>query len=183
MVEQREWTVEKPIRGPWLSIYNTRLNFAHCLVNDFIYTHSRIVHMCGGELDIKYKKNVWGGIYSDGGTYLVPLVYGTPHLSIAKYLYMSVCILCVCTAVLFLEFWKRRQFYLQYDWDMLGYETAEVYESHKNTHVHVCHLNKHEVTHNLPSCYLHMNMYICNQICGYNIPYMVFPCIGFVGKS
>ena len=30
------------------------------------------------------------------------------------------------TAVLFLEFWKRRQFYLQYDWDMLGYESAEV---------------------------------------------------------
>jgi len=29
-------------------------------------------------------------------------------------------------AVLFLEFWKRRQFYLQYDWDMLGYEDAEV---------------------------------------------------------
>jgi hypothetical protein len=28
-------------------------------------------------------------------------------------------------AVLFLEFWKRRQFYLQYDWDMLGYESAE----------------------------------------------------------
>ena len=28
--------------------------------------------------------------------------------------------------VLFLEFWKRRQFYLQYDWDMLGYEDAEV---------------------------------------------------------
>jgi len=27
--------------------------------------------------------------------------------------------------VLFLEFWKRRQFYLQYDWDMLGYEDAE----------------------------------------------------------
>ena len=29
-------------------------------------------------------------------------------------------------AVLFLEFWKRRQYYLQYDWDMLGYEAAEV---------------------------------------------------------
>ena len=29
-------------------------------------------------------------------------------------------------AVFFLEFWKRRQFYLQYDWDMLGYESAEV---------------------------------------------------------
>jgi hypothetical protein len=28
-------------------------------------------------------------------------------------------------AVLFLEFWKRRQFYLQYEWDMLGYESAE----------------------------------------------------------
>ena len=93
-MEQREWTVENPIRGPWLSIYNIRLNFAHCLVNDFIYTHSRIVHMCGGELDIKYKKNVWGGIYSDGGTYLVPLVYGTPHLSIAKHLCLSA--YCVC---------------------------------------------------------------------------------------
>ena len=30
------------------------------------------------------------------------------------------------TAVLFLEFWKRRQFKLQYDWDVLGYEAAEV---------------------------------------------------------
>ena len=29
-------------------------------------------------------------------------------------------------AVLFLEFWKRRQFQLQHNWDMLGYETAEV---------------------------------------------------------
>jgi hypothetical protein len=29
--------------------------------------------------------------------------------------------------VFFLEFWKRRQFFLQYDWDMLGYEDAEVY--------------------------------------------------------
>ena len=29
-------------------------------------------------------------------------------------------------AVFFLEFWKRRQFFLQYDWDMLGYEDAEV---------------------------------------------------------
>ena len=29
-------------------------------------------------------------------------------------------------AVLFLEFWKRRQFQLQHDWDVLGYETAEV---------------------------------------------------------
>ena len=30
------------------------------------------------------------------------------------------------TAVLFLEFWKRRQYKLQYDWNMLGYEAAEV---------------------------------------------------------
>lgn len=29
-------------------------------------------------------------------------------------------------AVLFLEFWKRRQYYLQYDWDVLGYEDTEV---------------------------------------------------------
>ena len=29
-------------------------------------------------------------------------------------------------AVLFLEFWKRRQFQLQYEWDTLGYEAAEV---------------------------------------------------------
>ena len=29
-------------------------------------------------------------------------------------------------AVLFLEFWKRRQFQLQHDWDVLGYEEAEV---------------------------------------------------------
>ena len=29
-------------------------------------------------------------------------------------------------AVLFLEFWKRRQFILQHDWDVLGYEKAEV---------------------------------------------------------
>ncbi len=29
-------------------------------------------------------------------------------------------------AVLFLEFWKRRQYKLQYDWDMLGYEAAVV---------------------------------------------------------
>ncbi|KAL5475674.1 hypothetical protein EMCRGX_G025519 [Ephydatia muelleri] len=28
-------------------------------------------------------------------------------------------------AVLFLEFWKRRQFQLQHDWDVLGYEEAE----------------------------------------------------------
>ena len=32
----------------------------------------------------------------------------------------------VHVAVLFLEFWKRRQFFLQYEWDMLGYESAEV---------------------------------------------------------
>ena len=29
-------------------------------------------------------------------------------------------------AVFFLEFWKRRQFVLQHDWDVLGYEEAEV---------------------------------------------------------
>jgi len=29
-------------------------------------------------------------------------------------------------AVLFLEFWKRRQFVLEHDWDVLGYEEAEV---------------------------------------------------------
>lgn len=29
-------------------------------------------------------------------------------------------------AVLFLEFWKRRQFHLQYDWDVLNYKAAEV---------------------------------------------------------
>ena len=38
--------------------------------------------------------------------------------------------LCVFAAVLFLEFWKRRQFQLQYDWDMLGYEDAEVDKPH-----------------------------------------------------
>ena len=36
----------------------------------------------------------------------------------------------VFAAVLFLEFWKRRQFQLQYDWDMLGYEDAEVDKTH-----------------------------------------------------
>ena len=34
--------------------------------------------------------------------------------------------LCIVLAVLFLEFWKRRQFQLQYEWDTLGYEAAEV---------------------------------------------------------
>jgi len=29
-------------------------------------------------------------------------------------------------AVLFLEFWKRRQFVLEHEWDVLGYEEAEV---------------------------------------------------------
>ena len=28
-------------------------------------------------------------------------------------------------AVLFLEFWKRYQFYLQYEWDLLDYEPLE----------------------------------------------------------
>ena len=32
-------------------------------------------------------------------------------------------------AVLFLEFWKRRQFQLQHNWDVLGYEAAEVSEA------------------------------------------------------
>lgn len=34
--------------------------------------------------------------------------------------------ICDTVAVLFLEFWKRRQFQLQYEWDTLGYEAAEV---------------------------------------------------------
>ena len=29
-------------------------------------------------------------------------------------------------AVLFLEFWKRKEFLLQHRWGMLGYEAAEV---------------------------------------------------------
>lgn len=33
---------------------------------------------------------------------------------------------CISLAVLFLEFWKRRQFVLQHDWDVLGYEESEV---------------------------------------------------------
>jgi len=33
---------------------------------------------------------------------------------------------CDWLAVLFLEFWKRRQFVLQHDWDVLGYEEVEV---------------------------------------------------------
>ena len=28
-------------------------------------------------------------------------------------------------AVFFLEFWKRQQFYLQYEWDVLEYEVVE----------------------------------------------------------
>ena len=44
---------------------------------------------------------------------------------------------CVYAAVLFLEFWKRRQFQLQYDWDMLGYEDAEVNQTHV-VHVQFC---------------------------------------------
>lgn len=28
--------------------------------------------------------------------------------------------------MLFLEFWKRRQYFLQYDWDVLGFEESEV---------------------------------------------------------
>lgn len=32
----------------------------------------------------------------------------------------------VFLAVLFLEFWKRRQYILQHDWDMLGYEAVVV---------------------------------------------------------
>ena len=29
-------------------------------------------------------------------------------------------------AVLFMEMWKRRQFVLQHEWDVLGFEAAEV---------------------------------------------------------
>ena len=36
-------------------------------------------------------------------------------------------------AVLFMEMWKRRQFVLQHEWDMLGYEAAEV-RAHTHTH-------------------------------------------------
>ena len=54
---------------------------------------------------------------------------GFLHFSAFHYVCME-CMEEMCelhdTAVLFLEFWKRRQFYLQYDWDMLGYESAEV---------------------------------------------------------
>jgi len=32
----------------------------------------------------------------------------------------------VLTAAFFLEFWKRRQFFLQYEWDVLGFEETEV---------------------------------------------------------
>ena len=35
-------------------------------------------------------------------------------------------------AVLFLEFWKRRQFVLQHDWYVLGYEEAEVHKLNHN---------------------------------------------------
>ena len=37
-------------------------------------------------------------------------------------------------AVLFMEMWKRRQFVLQHEWDMLGYEAAEVRAHHTHTH-------------------------------------------------
>ena len=40
--------------------------------------------------------------------------------------FLVVKIVILSAAVLFLEFWKRRQFFLQYDWDMLGFEDAEV---------------------------------------------------------
>ena len=43
-------------------------------------------------------------------------------------------------AVLFLEFWKRRQFQLQHDWDVLGYEEAEVSHSIVCWGVEECHV-------------------------------------------
>ena len=51
--------------------------------------------------------------------------------------YYRILVVCVYAAVLFLEFWKRRQFQLQYDWDMLGYEDAEVNQTHI-VHVQFC---------------------------------------------
>ena len=34
---------------------------------------------------------------------------------------------CICyTATTFLEFWKRRQAEIAYEWDLLGYEDEEV---------------------------------------------------------
>lgn len=34
---------------------------------------------------------------------------------------------CICyTATMFLEFWKRRQAEIAYEWDLLGYEDEEV---------------------------------------------------------
>ncbi|XP_064396523.1 anoctamin-7-like isoform X2 [Halichondria panicea] len=50
-------------------------------------------------------------------------------------------------AVLFLEFWKRKQFYLQFDWDVLGYEeTAErarpEFEQRIKRHIRSCKTEK-----------------------------------------
>ena len=48
-------------------------------------------------------------------------------VSINVHKYSKYCTIIVSLlAVLFLEFWKRRQFILQHDWDVLGYEKAEV---------------------------------------------------------
>ena len=66
------------------------------------------------------------------GVSLLFIFIVNPHLSAPlKYMYVffSRCLVLstVCiVAVLFLEFWKRAQYYIDYDWDMLGYEEAEV---------------------------------------------------------
>ena len=39
---------------------------------------------------------------------------------------MYVCVYVYVHRCALFEFWKRRQFQLQYDWDMLGFEDAEV---------------------------------------------------------
>ena len=53
---------------------------------------------------------------------LLSWLYGVSTASQYRYCLMSVLVI----AVLYLEFWKRRQFQLQYEWDTLGYEAAEV---------------------------------------------------------
>ena len=48
------------------------------------------------------------------------------HSGVSNLSTFMICSVLSPLAVLFLEFWKRRQFQLQYEWDTLGFEAAEV---------------------------------------------------------
>ena len=50
----------------------------------------------------------------------------TTGLLVQQGQFETICVYFLCSATMFLEFWKRRQAEIAYEWDLLGYEDEEV---------------------------------------------------------